>query len=72
MPTVPSGELVSSSRSDIGRVTSAAGTGVADRRIGANEIDTRIEAPINSVAPAASPSVSSPCAPMMPSVCAIM
>ncbi len=72
MPTVPSGELANSSRSDIGRATSTAGAPATLSRIGAKETDTRIEAPMNRLALPASPSVSSPCAPMIPSVCAIM
>lgn len=61
-----------SPRRDIGRATSVAGIGVAERRIGSKEMETRIDAPINSVAVPASPSVNRPCAPMMPKVYAIM
>jgi hypothetical protein len=45
---VPSGEPEKRARNDIGRATSVAGTGVTDSRIGAKEIETRIEAPMNS------------------------
>jgi hypothetical protein len=72
IPTVPSGEPLKSLSSDMGRATSIAGTGVAESRIGANEIDTRIDAPMNRTDVAASPNVNNPCAPMIPSVCAIM
>jgi hypothetical protein len=47
-------------RNPIGRATSVAGTGVTDRRIGAKEIDTRIDAPMKRAELPASPSVSSP------------
>ena len=72
MPTTPSGELTKSCFSDMGFATSTTGAGEMLSRIGAKEIDTRIDAPMNSAAVPASPSVSRPCAPMIPSVWAIM
>jgi hypothetical protein len=67
-----SGELVKRLRNGIGRVISTTGIVETVGRIGANEIDTRIEATITSTEVAASPNVRSPCAPMMPRVCAII
>ena len=50
----------------MGFATTVTGDVVAVRRIGANEIETRMEAPMNKAAVPASPSVSKPCAPIMP------
>ena len=72
MPIVPSGEPENSARSGIGRVTSVVGARDTVSRMGAKEIETRIEAPMKRTEVAGSPRLRSPCAPMIPMVCEII